>query len=170
MVQFQPMNLPNLYNLAFGDTNAETGEVNDKIITDNSDTEKVLATVVPAVYAFVDAYPDAWVYATGSTEARTRLYRMGINKYFDAVQEDFLITGEHHSEWEWYEKGMSKCMMCYAVMTRREERSGKQSPCFGVMANEVKPSPDIEKADCAGDCFPLRSSRFAMTPLGLLYI
>src|ERR1051325_580908 len=83
VVQFQKMNLLNLYNLAFGDKNFDTGELDDKNVTDNGDTEKVLATVVAAVYAFADKHPDAWIYATGSTEARTRLYRMGINKYFD---------------------------------------------------------------------------------------
>ena len=105
VIQFQQMNLPNLYNLAFGDKNPDTGEVDDKIITDNGDSEKVLATVVAAVYAFAYKYPNAWVYATGSTGARTRLYQMGINKYFEIVEIDFDIMGEQQNEWEWYEKG-----------------------------------------------------------------
>ncbi len=29
---------------------------------------------------------------------------MGINKYFDIVQEDFDIMGEDQNEWEWYKK------------------------------------------------------------------
>jgi hypothetical protein len=57
LVQFQQMNLPNLYNLAFGDLNPLTGQFDDKIITDNGDSEKVLATVVAAVYAFTGQYP-----------------------------------------------------------------------------------------------------------------
>lgn len=105
LIQFQRMNLPNLYNLAFGDVNSLTGQFDDKIITDNNDTEKVLATVVASVYAFTGQYPDTWIYATGSTATRTRLYRIGINKYFEIVQEDFDIMGEHQSEWEWYQKG-----------------------------------------------------------------
>jgi len=105
VIQFQPMNLENLYNLAFGDRNAETGELDDKVVTDNGDSEKVLATVVAAVYAFADRYPESWVYATGSTASRTRLYRMGINKYLDIVAADFDLLGEHHSEWEAYEFG-----------------------------------------------------------------
>jgi len=99
------MNLPNLYNLAFGDKNVATGEVYDQTVTGNGDAEKVLATVVAAIYAFADKYPDAWIYATGNTEARTRLYRIGVNKYFDTVREDFEIMGEYQNEWEWYEKG-----------------------------------------------------------------
>ncbi len=75
------------------------------MITDNGDTKKVLATVVASVYAFTAKYPEAWVYATGSSSTRTRLYRMAINKYFDILDEDFDIMGEQQSEWEWYEKG-----------------------------------------------------------------
>ena len=74
IIQFQPMNIDNIYNLAFGDKNLETGSIDDKIVTDNGDTEKVLATVVSAIYAFADYYPDSWIYATGSTVSRTRLY------------------------------------------------------------------------------------------------
>ncbi|HEX4372466.1 MAG TPA: hypothetical protein VHZ50_04080, partial [Puia sp.] len=50
-------------------------------------------------------FPDAWIYATGSTAARTRLYKMGINKYFDIVESDFEIYGEMQNEWELYIKG-----------------------------------------------------------------
>lgn len=105
VVQFQQMNLPDLYNLAFGDKNSLTGVLDDKVITDNGDSEKVLATVVAAIYAFAGQYPGSWIYATGSTSVRTRLYKMGINKYFDIVKQDFDIMGESQSEWEWYEKG-----------------------------------------------------------------
>ena len=52
LIQFQEMNLPNIHNLAFGDLNALTGQLDDKQITDNGDSKKVLATVVAAVYAF----------------------------------------------------------------------------------------------------------------------
>lgn len=118
LVQFQQMNLTNLCNLAFGDVNLLTGQLDDKVITDNGDSEKVLATVVAAVYAFTGQYPDAWIYATGSTATRTRLYRMGINKYFDIVDEDFDMMGEQQSEWEWYEKG--KDYQAFAVHRKNQ--------------------------------------------------
>jgi len=117
VIQFQKMNIDNLYNLAFGDKNKITGELEDKIVTDNGDSEKVLATVVAALYAFADRYPDTWVYATGSTSARTRLYRMGINKYFDIVSADFEIMGESQNEWEWYEFG--KDYQAFAVHKKK---------------------------------------------------
>jgi hypothetical protein len=74
-------------------------------ITDNGDADKVLATVVSAIYAFTYKYPDSWIYATGSTAAKTRFYRMGINKYFEIAIEDFEIMGEIENEWEYFEVG-----------------------------------------------------------------
>ena len=61
LVAFQPTNLKGVYNLAFGDKNSDTGQINDRIITDNGDRDKVLATVAATVYAFTDKYPDSWV-------------------------------------------------------------------------------------------------------------
>ena len=74
------------------------------MISNNGDSEKVLATVVATLYAFTDKHNDAMVYATGSTKSRTRLYRMGITKYLDDVQTDFLIFGELEHGWEEFQK------------------------------------------------------------------
>ena len=104
LIQFSLVNQSGLYNLAFGDKDPITSGIDDKVITDNGDSEKVLATVVASVYAFCDKFPQAWIYATGSTAARTRLYRMGINKFYDIVETDFEIFGLTLSEWERYEK------------------------------------------------------------------
>jgi hypothetical protein len=82
---------PGAYNLAFGDW--VNGRLNDKARSNNDDTDKVLATVVAAVYDFFDLYPDAFVYATGSTPARTRLYRMGIAQFYEEMQQDFYLYG-----------------------------------------------------------------------------
>ncbi|MFY8187167.1 MAG: DUF6934 family protein [Flavobacterium sp.] len=100
IVKYQPTNLKGLYNLAFGDKDLKTGEIDDKVISNNGVSEKVLATVVSTVYAFTDKYPDVWIYATGSTKARTRLYRMGISKFLVEVTEDFEILGEIDEDWE----------------------------------------------------------------------
>ena len=67
-----------LFNIGFGDKNLETGDIDDKVVSNNGDSDKVLATVV--VYTFTDLNPETLIYATGSTKARTRLYRMGISK------------------------------------------------------------------------------------------
>jgi hypothetical protein len=106
LVQFRETNLKGVYNLAFGDKDPKTGEIDDNVISNNNDSEKVLVTVVSTIYAFTDKYPDSWIYATGSTEARTRLYRMGITKYFSEVIEDFEILGERNDDWEPFKKNI----------------------------------------------------------------
>ena len=93
LVEFQQTTDRETYNLAFGDKHPVTGGIDDLAVSDNGDTEKVLATVVAAVYAFLDSYPTAYVYAQGSTKARTRLYRMGINRFYEDIQRDFYLYG-----------------------------------------------------------------------------
>jgi len=106
LVRFQPTNLKEVYNLAFGDKDHSTGSIDDMVISNNGDSEKVLASVVSTIYAFTDMFPDAWIYATGSTKSRTRLYRMGITNYLSEVEEDFEILGEHNDKWETFRKNV----------------------------------------------------------------
>ena len=63
LIEFQATTDPEVYNLAFRDKDPSTGNMNDLAVTNNGDTEMVLATV------FFDNYPVAYVYATGSTNA-----------------------------------------------------------------------------------------------------
>jgi len=59
LVRFQKTNLKDVYNLAFGDKNHLTGDIDDTIISNNGDSEKVLTTVAATIYAFTDKYPEA---------------------------------------------------------------------------------------------------------------
>ena len=104
IVKYSETNLNGLYNLAFGDKDPKTGEIDDRTISNNADSDMVLSTVVSTVYAFTDKYPDSWVFATGSTKARTRLYRMGITKYLIEIKRDFQVFGLKDDEWEKFEK------------------------------------------------------------------
>ena len=104
LIKFSETHLKDFYNLGFGDKNLDTGEIDDKVVSNNGDSDKVLATVVSAVYAFTDINPNSWVYATGSTRARTRLYRMGIGKYLDKVKVDFEIYGLKDDTWTEFDK------------------------------------------------------------------
>ena len=104
LVRYQPTNLRDIYNLAFGDKDHTTGNIDDTVISNNGDSEKVLATVVATVYAFTDKYPNVWIYATGSTKSRTRLYRMGISKFLSEVNDDFEVLGELNDEWETFRR------------------------------------------------------------------
>jgi hypothetical protein len=100
MIDFQYTNLKDFYNLAFGDKDPITGEIDDKVVSNNGDMEKVLATIVAAVYSFTDRFPEAWIYAEGSTPARTRLYRINTVKYLSAINEDFDLRCLLNGEWE----------------------------------------------------------------------
>lgn len=80
------------YNLAFGDVN-EKGILNDLVTSNNHDAEKILATVARAVIKFTNIYPDALVFAEGSTPSRTRRYQMGINKFWKEIEPDFKVFG-----------------------------------------------------------------------------
>ncbi|WP_420583224.1 DUF6934 family protein [Reichenbachiella sp.] len=104
LVQYSPTNLKNVFNLAFGDKNGETGQIDDQTISNNGDSEKILATVVSTIYAFTDQHPKANIYATGSTESRTRLYRIGITKYIEEISQDFHVYGELNKGWEKFVK------------------------------------------------------------------
>ncbi|CAM3963692.1 hypothetical protein B0A58_16045 [Flavobacterium branchiophilum NBRC 15030 = ATCC 35035] len=106
LVKYQPTNIDNVYNLAFGDKDLQTGEIDDEVVSNNGDSEKVLATVVSTVYAFTDKYPNFSVYASGSTKARTRLYRIGITRYINEIKCDFEILGELEDDWDEFQVGV----------------------------------------------------------------
>jgi hypothetical protein len=95
---------PNVYNLGFGDKIEETDDFDDEIISDNKDSVRVLSTVAASVYIFTDNYPNFSVLATGSTNARTRLYRIGISNNLKEIQEDYLVLGYLDNKWELFEK------------------------------------------------------------------
>ena len=103
-IQFKLVNRQGVYNLAFGDKDPETGEIDDKAISNNGDSEKVLATVVGAVFAFLDQYPETWIFASGSTSSRTRLYQIGISKYYDEISDELEIYGQIKEDWFPFEK------------------------------------------------------------------
>lgn len=92
MVQFLNTNDPNVYNLAFGNV-LEDGNIDDHIKNGNHDRNKVLATIAIAVYEFTSRNPGKLVYFTGSTPARTRLYRMALTINFPELSIDFEIFG-----------------------------------------------------------------------------
>ena len=94
VVIFQETETKGFFNLGFGDKDIETGEeIDDTIVTNNGDTEKVLSTIVGIVFAFTQKFPNVWVYAEGSTPSRNRLYRKGITRFLKQALEDFYIYG-----------------------------------------------------------------------------
>lgn len=96
-VAFIPTEYESVYNLTFGDVNVY-GEINDYSISDNGDRNKVLATLVHVMEIYLRRFPERWVYFTGSTGERTRLYRMVVSINFDELKDKFdifaIIEGE----------------------------------------------------------------------------
>lgn len=104
-IQFTLINKEEVYNLAFGDKDPVSGEIDDLAISNNGDSEKILATIVGAFYTFWDKNPEAWIFATGSTPSRTRLYQTGIAKYYQYLSEEFEIYGQVEEDWQLFELG-----------------------------------------------------------------
>ncbi len=104
LVIYSETHLRNFYNLGFGDKVESTGNINDEVITNNGDSEKVLATVASTLYIFMDKFPDAMVFAIGSTKARTRLYRIGISNNLAEIQKEFDVYGLFENAWKPFEK------------------------------------------------------------------
>ncbi|WP_375560443.1 hypothetical protein ACE193_22560 [Bernardetia sp. OM2101] len=105
-IEYTETTTPNVYNLGFGDYDETTNSINDLSVTNNGDSLKVLATVASTVYAFIEKHPNAYVLATGSTNVRTRLYRMGITNNLAEITADFFVfglTGE--GDWREFEVG-----------------------------------------------------------------
>ena len=96
----------NLYNLAFGDKNLHSGEIDDQVVTNNQDREKVLATVANTIIIFTKYYPKAQIFFEGSNDARTRMYQIAISKYFDEFSDIFDIKGYNSNGWLPFEKNI----------------------------------------------------------------
>jgi hypothetical protein len=92
-IVYEDTNIEGIYNLAFGDVDAETDDFDDKVISDNEDAVKVLATVAETVFIFLKTYPNAAIRARGSNFARTRLYRIGISNNLEEIINNFDIYG-----------------------------------------------------------------------------
>ncbi len=106
VVRYREINVKGFYNLGFGDKDPITGYISDLTVTNNNDSQKVLATVASTLYVITANYPDTTIIATGSTEARTRLYRMGITNNLTDIEKDFVILGLTETTWEPFRKNI----------------------------------------------------------------
>jgi hypothetical protein len=95
----------NIFNLAFGDWNEKQKRLNDRAISNNKDRQKILATVASTVLEFINYYPDAIVYAEGSTLSRTRLYQIGISAYLSEINKWLIVYGFRFGDWEIFQPG-----------------------------------------------------------------
>jgi hypothetical protein len=97
----------NVFNLAFGDWDEKEQKINDKVRSNNRDSDKVLATVASTAIDFIKYHPDAVLLVQGSTSARTRLYQRGILKNLDEIEQLFDIIGFTSGTWQPFTKGQN---------------------------------------------------------------
>ena len=107
IIRYTEVGISNFYNLGFGDRIGDTKDFDDKVVSDNKDSLKVLSTVVESVSIFTDVYPEAFVFATGSTPVRTRLYQIGISNNLEEILEHFQVLGMKNNAWEKFEKNQN---------------------------------------------------------------
>ncbi|MGL5891928.1 MAG: DUF6934 family protein [Bacteroidia bacterium] len=105
LIKFTPTDAEEVVNLSFGDYDEHCGKLNDNAASGNGNPALVLATVAAAVYIFTAENPDTWVYLTGSTPARTRLYRMAISNHLIELENDFEVIGLSEKGWGYFVKG-----------------------------------------------------------------
>lgn len=95
IVRFQPFtnDAGDFFNLVFGEPYETSKSINDSVISNNLDRDKILTTVAHIVMDFTTIFPNVEVYASGRTPSRNRLYRMGINRQYPAISQMFEISG-----------------------------------------------------------------------------
>ncbi len=104
LIKYTKTGTANVYNLGFGDKIGETEDIDDEVISNNGDSIKVLATVAASAFVFTDNYPNAYIFATGSTPSRTRLYQIGIANNLKEIEEGFYVWGEYNEVWEIFQR------------------------------------------------------------------
>ncbi len=96
LVKYQEI-LPNLYNLGFGDQIPGTLEVDDKVVSNNSDLDKVMASVMLTIGLFFRRKPDSAITFKGSNLIRTKLYQRIIQNYSEPYRDLYYFYGGNDS-------------------------------------------------------------------------
>jgi hypothetical protein len=89
-IAFVPTRETGVFQLVFGNLVAED-DIDDVSVNNNGDRNKILATVANVVNKYTKRYPDRWIYFTGSSRSRSRLYRMAIGLNLEELSLTFDI-------------------------------------------------------------------------------
>ena len=92
-VRFDPVeDFSDYYQLILADIDKEN---NKSVLSEsrNRDMNKIMATVIKCIVIFLENHSSSKIVFSGSTEIRTRLYRMIINKLLDKIRNKFEIEG-----------------------------------------------------------------------------
>jgi hypothetical protein len=120
VIKYTETTNPDVYNLGFGDKLGDTDDYDDMSISDNKDSVRILATVAASTYTFTDAYPEKSILATGSTQSRTRLYRIGISNNLEEIEKDFVVLGYLNDKWELFER--NKDYIAFVIKRKKSKK------------------------------------------------
>lgn len=100
IVRFVKIGKANYFQFGFGDWNEEIQDVDDKVVTNNKDTTKVLATLGVIIEHFTNIFPDAWIFAQANSSTRTRFYRIILSQNLALIQEKYQLLGLLKGVWK----------------------------------------------------------------------
>jgi hypothetical protein len=90
-IEFTPLRKRGYYNMAFGDI-MKDGKVNDTIYSNNQDIVKIIATVMDTMKDFLKENPTAKLLFTGSTDDRTKFYKLILSRHYRSLSAEYTIT------------------------------------------------------------------------------
>ena len=115
VIRFTKTPLPNFYNLGFGDKIQDSDYVDDKVVTDNGDTEKILATIASTIFVFTEKYPNSYILLLSQNLGILRLYRIAISKFFARVSIDFEVLGMPEGDKLWKKFKLNTHYVCFLI-------------------------------------------------------
>ncbi|TWV99273.1 DUF6934 family protein [Chitinophaga pinensis] len=97
-----------VYNFGFGDFDIESGDISDTVVSDNKDVDIIMGTVGAIIYDFTNVFPDSLIVIQGTSNARTRLYQMNLNKYWERIEPLFKVYGlMEDDQWAPFKRGIN---------------------------------------------------------------
>lgn len=103
--RFELSAVKNIYQFEFGIHNPVTDDVDTRFRANNADKDKIISTIFNIILMFLSCNKDAIVRFSGSTESRTKLFRMWILNNWDLMNNNFIMYGNNEqNRWERYQK------------------------------------------------------------------
>ncbi len=98
VAQFIESPVKRIYQFRFGVIDKTTGVIDEYIVANNNDTNKILNTIVWILYNFTNRFPECLIRFSGSTKVRTRLFLMWLTRNWDFANKYFIIFGSKSNE------------------------------------------------------------------------
>lgn len=103
--RFELSTVKNVYQFEFGIHDSIEGDLNTSFRSNNADKDKIISTIFNIILTFLSCNKNAIVRFSGSTESRTKLFRMWILNNWYSVNNSFIIYGNNEqNRWERYQK------------------------------------------------------------------